>query len=529
MKELFDRYGMLKYAFLAMGGFLTAFTLMIPAIGFLEWVTLVPAAIIFILTARDGDVKYKKMYFYGFVYYMSFGLSIFHWFINLYPLSFIDGMTDFEAAVVVAAGWIGLSLLQAVFAAFMPVLLALILRKSIIAKHKMAIPFVSASLFTVFEWLQTLTWAGVPWGRLALGQTEMTVMLKSAAVLGSYFITFLIVAVNFFIALFILMKKEEKRDMCLASATGLVALNLLVGGTAMLFDAKDGEKVRAAAIQVNISSHEKWESGQLRTVMNKVERLCIEAADEGAKLIVLPETVFPYDLFNNYSICDFISDLAVKCDATLVVGGFTAGEELDENSLIVVHPDGSIDETIYSKRHLVPFGEYVPLRELITALIPPLTEIAMLDEDLAAGKDSNLVDTAAGKIGALICFDSIYEELTLDSVRDGAEILVLGTNDSWFLDSAAVYMHNAQSKIRAVETGRYIVRSANTGISSIIDPNGRVLDHEPPLVEGYVIADVALRQSSTVYTVIGNAFVYVLIIGLTALVIFKKHLQAINE
>ena len=135
----------------------------------------------------------------------------------------------------------------------------------------------------------------------------------------------------------------------------------------------------------------------------------------------------------------------------------------------------------------------------------------MLGEDLAPGEDSDLVYSQVGILGGLVCFDSIYENLALDSARDGAEVLVLGTNDSWFFDSAAVYMHNAQAKLRAVETGRYLVRSANTGISSIIDPDGRVLDEEPPLVPGYVIADISARRSPTAYTVIGNTFVYLLI------------------
>ena len=509
MREFLEKYPILKYIFLAIGAFSTALTLMIPAIGFLEWVTLVPAAVIFIITACDGTVKYKKMYFYGFVYYMSFGLSVFHWFVNLYPLDF-TGMTRPAAAVVVIFAWFGLSLLQAIFAAFMPVLLALLLRKSIISKCKMAIPFVSAALFTVFEWLQTLTWAGVPWGRLAIGQTKMPLMLKSASVFGSYFISFLIVTVNFFIALFILMKRDEKKNVFLASATGLIALNLAIGGAAMLLDAKDGRTVKAAAIQVNSSSHEKWDFESLDKTMDAIEEYSLAASSEGAALIVLPETVFPYFPLEDREIYDFMTDIAARCDVTLVVGGFTSGEKLDENSLIFVHPDGRVDETVYSKRHLVPFGEYVPMRKLITALVPPLSEISMLSEDLAPGNDSNVVNTEVGKLGALVCFDSIYESLTLDSVRDGAEIIVLGTNDSWFLDSAAVYMHNAQAKLRAVETGRYVVRAANTGISSIITPDGKVLDEEPPLVPGYVIADVAVRNNATVYSIIGNLFVYLL-------------------
>lgn len=507
LREYLDRKPFFNYIFIALGAFLTALTLMIPSVGVLEWVSLVPAAIVFIIAARNGEVRYKQMYLYGFVYYMSFGLSIFHWFINLYPLDFA-GMTKPAAAVVVIVAWCGLSLLQAVFAAFMPVLLAILMRKSPIAKFRVATPFVAAALFTVFEWMQTLTWAGVPWGRLSLGQTRMPVMLKSASVLGSYFITFVIVAVNFFVALFILMKRDEKRNVCLAAATGLLALNVIIGGAAELLEEKDGEKLIAAAIQPNISSHDKWEWGTLTTIKETVEKYSLSAAEEGATLIVLPETVFPYNPLENSSIYDFVTDLAVQCNATIVVGGFTSGEELDKNSLIFVHPDGRVDETVYSKRHLVPFGEYVPMRKIIMTLIPPLAEISMLGEDLAPGEDSAVVDTEAGRLGGLVCFDSIYETLAVDSVRDGAEIIVLGTNDSWFLDSAAVYMHNAQAKLRAVETGRYVVRAANTGISSIIDPDGMILDEEPPLVEGYVIAEVAQRSAMTVYSIIGNAFVY---------------------
>lgn len=516
MRELLERSPILKYIFLSVGAIFTALTLMIPSIGVLEWISLVPAALIFIITACDVGESYKKMYRYGFVYFMSFGLSIFHWFINLYPLDFA-GMTKSEAAVVVVVAWFGLSLLQAVFAAFLPVILAFILRKSAMKDRKMPIPFIAAALFTVFEWLQTLTWAGVPWGRLALGQTEMTVMLKSASVLGSYFITFVVVVVNFFAAMFILMKRDEKRNVFLASVTGLLALNVIIGGAAVLLEEKDEETVRAAAIQVNSSSHDKWEPDHLDVIIDTLEEYSVAAAEEGATLIVWPETVFPYRPLVNVRINRFITELAQRLDVTIVVGGFVEGEELDENSLIFVHPDGSIDETVYSKRHLVPFGEYVPMRDLIMTLIPPLAEISMLGEDLAPGDDSAVVDTEVGKLGALVCFDSIYETIALDSVRDGAEIIVLGTNDSWFLDSAAVYMHNAQAKLRAVETGRYVVRAANTGISSIITPDGEVLDEEPPLVGGYVIADVARRSAPTVYSVIGNLFVYLNIAAIGAL------------
>lgn len=521
MRDILNKYKILKYLLLVLGGVMTAVTVMAPSIGFLEWITMIPAAIAIIILATSDEVKYKKMYLYGFIYYMSFYLSIFHWFINLYPLSFIDGMSEFDAMIIVLVAWIGLSLLQSVFAAFSIPLLTFIARRPVVRKNIVLLPFVAASLFTVFEWKQTFTWAGVPWGRLSLGQTEMPLMLKSASVFGSYFITFLIVAVNFLLALLIIMYKPDKqvRGTCLSLAVSLIACNILVGIAAEVFEEKDGESFRAAAIQVNMSSHEKWDSSSLSNTMEILERNSILAAEEGASLIVWPETVFPYYPTQFSTIRNFITELAVNCDATIVVGGFSEGEELDRNSLMFVNPDGSISDTVYSKRHLVPFGEYVPMRDIITTLIPQLGEISMLSEDLEAGTDGAIADSEVGKLGGLVCFDSIYERLLRESVREGAEIFVLGTNDSWFLDSVAVYMHNAQSKLRAVETGRYIVRAANTGVSSIISPDGEMLDEEPPLVEGYVIADVSARDSLTVYTVIGDVVIYAMLLFCLALAI----------
>ena len=132
----------------------------------------------------------------------------------------------------------------------------------------------------------------------------------------------------------------------------------------------------------------------------------------------------------------------------------------------------------------------------------------MLSSDLTAGKDSALFETEWGKIGSLICFDSIYEQLTVDSVRDGAELMVISSNDSWFFDSAAVYQHQSQAQLRAIESGRYILRSANTGIPTIISPKGELLSWIDPLVDGYAVSEVATVSKNTLYTVVGNLLVY---------------------
>ncbi len=505
MKALLEKYTWLKYACLVFSGVLMSLTLIFPVIGVLEWLAMIPAAAAFLHLAADRRVKYKTMYRYGFVYFMSFYVTSFHWFIALYPLSFIDGMTKPAALLIVFLGCVGLSFLQTLASAFVPVLLAVAVRRT---RFTACVPVCAAAIYTVFEWMQTLTWAGVPWARLAIGQTESAVMLKTVSLFGSYFLTFLIVAVNFFLGAALISDKINYKKISVAVSAALIAVNAVLGAVLIASEPQNASVFKAAAIQPNISSQEKW-SNELILTEERVEKYCIDAAKEGAELIVLSETVFPYDALESNYIREFIASLAKRCDATLVVGCFTTNDEsVSQNSLIFVSPDGEFSDKIYSKRHLVPFGEYVPWRALIMTLIPPLAEISMLGDDLAPGDGSAVYDSDLGRLGGLICFDSIYENLTLATVRDGAEIIVIGTNDSWFSDSAAASMHNAQSRIRAVESGRYFVRSANTGISSIIDYNGEVLDLEPALIEGYAIAEISPRDGRTLYSYIGNLLVW---------------------
>ena len=230
----------------------------------------------------------------------------------------------------------------------------------------------------------------------------------------------------------------------------------------------------------------------------------------------------------------YMSELAKNADATILFSAFTEGEGADYsdfsndglyNSLIELKSDGSYGDKMYYKQKLVPFGEFVPMRSLIEKLIPPLADIGLLGDDLLFGEEAVVLDSSDYKIGCGICFDSIYESISRKAVLSDAEILVISTNDSWFSDSAALEMHNSQSKLRAIETGRYLVRSANTGISSIIDPLGRELKRLGALEEGVIYDDVYMRNNITLYTYIGNLFVYlcvVLIAGIIVSDIFSK-------
>jgi apolipoprotein N-acyltransferase len=126
---------------------------------------------------------------------------------------------------------------------------------------------------------------------------------------------------------------------------------------------------------------------------------------------------------------------------------------------------------------------------------------------MTPGEDSELFCLDSATVGSLICFDSIYETLPLDAVRDGAEIIAVSTNDSWFSDSSGVYMHNNQSRLRAVELGRCVVRSANTGVSSFISSTGAVVSDIGALERGFLCEDVPVLTGRTLYSYVGNIFI----------------------
>lgn len=497
----------IRFLMLALSGILTGLCLVISKIGFLEWLTLVPCALFLLTLASKDGLRLRALYGYGVFFFMAFYIVNFHWFVNLYPLDFINGMTKGAALCVVVVAWIGLSLFQAAQGGLVFLLAGIVFRSTACQRYVFLKPLALGAIWAVYEWLQTFGWWGVPWGRLPLGQSEYLVGLQTASWFGPYFVTFIIVSVNAFVALALAHKNKLKLSCILAAALFVFQYG---AGTAIWFSHKNtGETVRAAVIQGNISSHEKWDASSSQKTRQVYEQYTREAAEKGAKIVVWPETALPYTVSKGSGYYRFCANMAKENNVTILVGAFSRDESNAQyNSIICFTPDGKTLDNVYSKRRLVPFGEFVPLRALIETLVPPLADLVMSGDDIAQGEGARLFALKEGTLGSLICFDSIYEELTRESVLGGAQLICLSTNDSWFTDSAALYMHNAQAQLRAIESGRYILRAANTGISTVINSRGEVIDELAPLVDGVIIEDVCIRSDKTLYTRIGNVFVY---------------------
>lgn len=491
-------------------GVLTAMPYIFDFLFFLPYFTLAPLFII--------ALKKKSAYRHGLVFSLGYFAVVYHWFCYLYPMDFA-GINGIGSIAVIITAIVGMSLLQGVGTAFVPMIFRFLAKE----RHTLFAPFAAASLWVIAEWGQNFFWFGVPWARLAVGQHKILPIVQSASLIGALGVSFIIVLISGFIALCILHKDEVKKVRVYALVAACVfVFNFVIGAVLMNLKNEPKNTIPVAAIQGNISSSDKWADDSVYNSLSVYEKLTREAVKKnGAKLVVFPETVLICDLTYESSLILRLKTLSKDVGAYIAVGAFYSEGGKTYNSMYLFTPDGQMLDSVYSKCHLVPFGEYLPMPTVMNALLPHLTEMNMFEDPLTAGRGPEIFETELGNIGTLICFDSIYESLTLSTVRDGAELIILGTNDSWYKDSAAVYQHNGHAVLRAIESGRYVVRSANTGVSSVITDKGRIVSLLGPLETGYVTASVNTYSYRTVYSHIGNSVVYLSILYIIFLFAYK--------
>jgi apolipoprotein N-acyltransferase len=220
-----------------------------------------------------------------------------------------------------------------------------------------------------------------------------------------------------------------------------------------------------------------------------------------------------------------MSKIASDYDVTIIFGAITSAPNNKKNNCIIaVYPDGSTSEE-YVKQKLVPFGEKMPSFDIIGRIVPALTQLD-IGTSYVEGTEGKIIETHEGiKTGPLVCYDSVFSSLARENVLKGAEIMVVSTNDSWYKDGAAVRQHQSQSVIRAIETGRYVFRSASTGISCIITSKGIITQETEILKEEYICGKGYASQRKTLFVLLGNTslyFSFICVFSLFALKSLKK-------
>lgn len=460
--------------------------------------------------------KHQKRYFSPFFcYFIGFYTPLYLFLSELYPYERF-GFSGTQAMFVVICSCVFIPLIHALVEAS-------ILWVSRFFPDNGFSVLGYAALWVVGEWVLTLGTLAFPWGNIAVSLTGFLPYLQTASLFGRSFITFVTVSGCYALAL---SAADKKRLFALIGAA-VIGFNGIAGTILWFIPSETAQTVRVAALQGNISSNEKWVSGQQESIFERYVALAEDAAENGAEIILLPESAIPVSFNENGYLHRAFAEIAAEYDTTIVAGVSCQEGTSFYNSVIAVYPDSSLSER-YDKRHLVPFGEFMPFADILGELIPFVGEFNESSGDYAEGDSSVVIETVHGDITPLVCFDSIFPQFASDGCKDGAEMIAIVTNDSWFYDSAGVYTHLRHAQLRAIENKRYVMRAANTGVSAFIDEKGKITAESEPLVVDTIYAEIHGIQGNTLYTLVGDAVLYVSFVIVIALTTYSFIRRAKN-
>jgi apolipoprotein N-acyltransferase len=282
--------------------------------------------------------------------------------------------------------------------------------------------------------------------------------------------------------------------------------------------------LKISVVQANIPQELKWNPQSNNYIMRQYFTVSQEVIKDHPDLIIWPEAALPVVLEEEPAYYEEVKDFVKKIKLPLLLGAVTKRHNLYYNSALLVSREGELLSR-YDKLHLVPFGEYIPLRKIFGFL-----ETVAPIGDFSAGREFTVFNLPA-KFSVLICFEDLFPNLSREFVKKGAEFLINITNDAWFKETSSPYQHLQASVFRAVENRVFVVRSANTGVSGFIAPSGKIMSlvgdefSRNIFIPGYKTKKVLVcRQNLSFYSRYGDFFVIVcfLFVLLFSVVILKK-------
>lgn len=357
-----------------------------------------------------------------------------------------------------------------------------------------------AFAFGLAEWLRTFLFSGFPWNPIGFAAMPVPLLMQSVAVVGVAGMNVLAV---FVFSMPALLAERRNRKLGFSLAAILVAAHTAYGYFRLAAPAAPAVRsLNVRIVQPNIDLTEKWDGTVRDRIFASMLELTSAPPKAGAKkpdLIIWPETSVPF-LFTErpdalVAIGDTLADgQMLLAGAVRSEGEASAGQEgLYYNSVVSINDRGEIVEAV-DKVHLVPFGEYIPFADTMARI--GLSQLVAGPMSFAAGTNRRPLALPGGlKSVAFICYEMIFPGLvSVDAAS--SQIMVNVTNDAWFGDTPGPYQHFRQSQIRAVENGLPVLRAANTGISGIVDPSGRVVDALAMNVRGIIDFSVPVAASS---------------------------------
>lgn len=403
--------------------------------------------------------------------------------------------------------------------------------------------FAVPCLWVSLELIRTYALSGMPWGLLGYSQYRQIEMIQIADHMGVYGVSFLIVLVNVALAeLLSWLMPLLRRFRPARLPWELVAMTILLLGLSWEYGLRTlseapfshipRSSISVGVIQPNIDQAVKWDTAYREETLTQFDRLTGQLG-HASDLVIWPEAATPF-VFEREPVYQLqLISLANRAQAPILFGSPALRFYPDRkpyllNSAYLLSPDGQLLSR-YDKQHLVPFGEYIPLKSSLLFFLDRLVE-GIGDFEAGLGPTIMTVTPKPGtagaqprpiKFGVAICYEVIFPDLVRQFAANGAEFLVTITNDAWFGRSAAPSQHFAMVVFRSVENHLSFARSANTGISGFIDPFGRIVEATPIFTEQAVRTRMQAWRPHTFYSRYGDVFAYGCVIICALLCLFS--------
>jgi apolipoprotein N-acyltransferase len=466
-------------------------------------------AIPILVAALGRDLTFGRGFVTGYWFGLVISIVLLYW-----------------VAVVTVTGFVAMVLAHPIYYGIVGGLYAT-LRRRLGNWALAALPF----LWVGIEYLRSLSEVSFPWLNLSYTQWENLAIVQLATLAGDAMVSFFVVTLG----VLLYQGYRQVSQPVRASIWFVAAILLYSGGyfygALQLQPAPTDMKV--AVLQGNVANADKWRSGRIDHNFHNYEELTDSAVAAGAELVVWPETAAPCYLAQERAYLQWVESIAQRHEIELLAGGLyrtedEQGESVYSNSAYFFSVRGA-ELPPYNKQKLVPFSEHLPYTHTLgwlESFRKFLRYQLGLDISNFRPGDSLILYASEGKLVApLICFEVVYPSYVREAVNSGADLLAVITNDAWFGETAGPYQHAALSIFRAVENRCWLVRSANTGISEIVDPNGRVIARTKLGERDYLVADIGSRTGATLFNRHGPWLSQICLVGLLAAVliaIFRK-------